>query len=95
MTERTGVLLQGPHGWGEFSPFPDYGPDIAVDWLRCAIEAATKAWPEPLRDSIPVNVTVPAVDPQRAHDIVVESSCSTAKVKVAEPGKVPAPTKRA
>jgi len=81
------VLLQGPHGWGEFSPFPDYGPDIAVDWLRCAIEAATEVWPEPLRDSIPVNVTVPAVNPQQAHDIVVKSSCSTAKVKVAEPGE--------
>jgi O-succinylbenzoate synthase len=87
VTERTGVLLQGPHGWGEFSPFPEYGPDIAVDWLRCAVEAATKAWPEPLRDSIPVNVTVPAVDPQQARDIVVKSSCSTAKVKVAEPGE--------
>ena len=81
------MLLQGPHGWGEFSPFPDYGPDIAVDWLRCAIEAATEVWPEPLRDSIPVNVTVPAVNPQQAHDIVVKSSCSTAKVKVAEPGE--------
>jgi o-succinylbenzoate synthase len=87
VTVRTGVLLQGPQGWGEFSPFPDYGPAIAVDWLRCAIEAATEEWPDPLRDSIPVNVTVPAVDPQRAHDIVVKSSCSTAKVKVAEPGE--------
>jgi len=85
--ERTGVLLQGPEGWGEFSPFPDYGPDIAADWLRCAIEAATVGWPEPLRDTIPVNVTVPAVDPARAHDIVAKSSCSTAKVKVAEPGE--------
>ena len=85
--ERTGVLLQGPEGWGEFSPFPDYGPDIAVDWLRCAIEAATAGWPEPLRDTIPVNVTVPAVDPTRAHDIVAKSSCSTAKVKVAEAGE--------
>jgi len=85
--ERTGVLFQGPEGWGEFSPFPDYGPDIAVDWLRCAIEASTVGWPEPLRDTIPVNVTVPAVDPARAHDIVAGSSCSTAKVKVADPGE--------
>jgi O-succinylbenzoate synthase len=85
--ERTGVLLRGPEGWGEFSPFPDYGPDIAADWLRCAIEATTAEWPEPLRDSIPVNVTVPAVDPTRAHDIVAKSSCATAKVKVAEPGE--------
>ena len=86
LTERTGVLLQGPYGWGEFSPFPDYGPDIAVRWLHCALESATREWPAPLRSSIPVNVTVPAVDPQAAHDIVAESSCSTAKVKVAEPG---------
>jgi o-succinylbenzoate synthase len=85
--QRTGVLLQGPEGWGEFSPFPEYGPDIAVHWLRCAIEAATKNWPQPLRDSVPVNVTIPAVDPNRAHDIVAKSSCSTAKVKVAEPGQ--------
>ena len=86
VTERTGVLLQGPHGWGEFSPFAEYGPEVAVPWLRCAIESATSEAPEPLRNSIPVNVTVPAVDPQRAYDIVGNSSCSTAKVKVAEPG---------
>lgn len=85
VTERTGVLLQGQQGWGEFSPFPDYGPAASVPWLRCAIEATKSPWPEPLRNSIPVNVTVPAVDPQRAHDIVRNSSCSTAKVKVAEP----------
>lgn len=86
VTQRTGVLLQGPHGWGEFSPFPEYGPEVAVPWLRCAIESATSEAPKPLRNSIPVNVTVPAVDPQRAHDIVGNSSCSAAKVKVAEPG---------
>ncbi len=90
VTERTGILLQGPHGWGEFSPFPDYGPDIAVRWLRCAVESATSEIPEPLRNSIPVNVTVPAVDPQRAREIVSNSSCSTAKVKVAEPGHLQA-----
>jgi hypothetical protein len=26
VTSREGVLLQGAAGWGEFSPFPDYGP---------------------------------------------------------------------
>ena len=25
-TLREGALLHGPAGWGEFSPFPDYGP---------------------------------------------------------------------
>ena len=34
--ERTGVLIQGPAGWGEFSPFPDYGPAVAARWLPCA-----------------------------------------------------------
>ncbi len=34
-----------------------------------------------------MNVTVPAVGPGRAHQIVVDGGCSTAKVKVAEPGQ--------
>ena len=82
--ERTGVLLEGPAGWGEFSPFPDYGPEVAARWLPCALEAATRGWPDPVRDSVPVNVTVPAVDAERAHSVVAASSCGTAKVKVAE-----------
>ena len=44
-------------------------------------------WPAPLRDSVPVNVTVPAVGPDRAYEIVAASGCRTAKVKVAEPGQ--------
>ncbi|WP_460369671.1 o-succinylbenzoate synthase, partial [Actinocorallia lasiicapitis] len=44
--------------------------------------------PAPLRDRIPVNVTVPAVGPERALEIVLASSgCRTAKVKVAERGQ--------
>jgi O-succinylbenzoate synthase len=34
-----------------------------------------------------VNVTVPAVGPERAYQIVATSGCRTAKVKVAEPGQ--------
>ncbi|MBW3576806.1 MAG: o-succinylbenzoate synthase [Actinobacteria bacterium] len=85
--ERCGVLVAGPAGWGEFSPFPEYGPAYASRWLAAAHEAATRAWPDPVRERIPVNVTVPAVDPQRAHDLVRRSGCRTAKVKVAEPGQ--------
>jgi O-succinylbenzoate synthase len=40
-----------------------------------------------VRTSVPVNVTVPAVDAARAHAIVAASGCRTAKVKVAEPGQ--------
>jgi o-succinylbenzoate synthase len=87
ITVREGALLHGPAGWGEFSPFREYGAGEAARWLACAVEAATDGWPPPVRDRIPVNVTVPAVTPQRAHAIVAAAGCATAKVKVAEPGQ--------
>jgi len=87
VTERTGVLLRGPAGWGEFSPFPEYGPAYASRWLAAAVAAATTSFPPALRDRVPVNTTVPAVDPVTAHALVAASGCTTAKVKVAEPGQ--------
>jgi O-succinylbenzoate synthase len=84
---REGVLLRGPAGWGEFSPFPEYPPAVAAPWLRAAVEAATEGWPVPVRDIVPVNVTIPAVDPATAHRLAREGGCRTAKVKVAEPGQ--------
>jgi O-succinylbenzoate synthase len=86
-TVREGVLIEGPAGWGEFSPFPEYGPAECARWLACAREAAFDGWPPPLRDSIPVNVTVPAVGPDVAFELVRRSGCGTAKVKVAERGQ--------
>jgi o-succinylbenzoate synthase len=86
-TLREGALVRGPAGWGEFSPFPEYGPRECARWLACALEAAAFGWPAPLRDSVPVNVTVPAVGPEQARSIVSGSGCGTAKVKVAEPGQ--------
>jgi len=87
ITVREGVLLRGEAGWGEFSPFLEYDARTAAPWLRAAVEAAEEGWPEPLRDRVPVNVTVPAVPPEDAHAIVVRGGCRTAKVKVAEPGQ--------
>src|ERR1700729_1437002 len=87
ITVREGALIEGPAGWAEFSPFPEYGPRECARWLACALEAAAFGWPAPVRAAIPVNVTVPAVGPQQAHDIVAASGCRTAKVKVAEPGQ--------
>jgi O-succinylbenzoate synthase len=87
ITVREGVLLRGENGWGEWSPFPEYPPAVAEPWLRCAEEAAAGDWPEPLREWVPVNVTVPAVGAERAHEIVTAGGCTTAKVKVAEPGQ--------
>jgi o-succinylbenzoate synthase len=88
-TLREGALLHGPAGWGEFSPFPEYGPRECARWLACALEAAVHGWPAPARTSVPVNVTVPAVNPEQARAIVAGSACRTAKVKVAEPGQAP------
>jgi o-succinylbenzoate synthase len=88
ITVREGVLLRGAAGWGEFSPFLEYGPEVAAPWLAAATEAADVGWPDPVRPSVPVNVTVPAVDPEQAVRIVEASNgCRTAKVKVAEPGQ--------
>jgi len=85
---REGVLLRGAAGWGEWSPFWDYDHAECVPWLAAAREAADVGWPAPRRTSIPVNVTVPAVGPEQAAQIVRNSAgCRTAKVKVAEPGR--------
>jgi o-succinylbenzoate synthase len=87
VTVREGALIEGPAGWGEFSPFAEYGPRACARWLACALEAAVGGWPSPVRDRVGVNVTVPAVAPDRARQIVAGSGCRTAKVKVAEPGQ--------
>jgi O-succinylbenzoate synthase len=87
---RDGVLVRGPAGWGEFSPFWDYDDAESRRWWASAVESAVEGWPAPVRFSIPVNVTVPAVAAEQAHAIVSASGCRTAKVKVAEPGQSPA-----
>ncbi|MDQ1585346.1 MAG: o-succinylbenzoate synthase [Actinomycetota bacterium] len=88
---REGMLLRGPAGWGEFSPFWDYGPAECAPWLAAAREAASAEWPAPRRTAVPVNCTVPAVGPEQAAAVVVASAgARTAKVKVAEPGQTEA-----
>ncbi len=88
---REGILLRGASGWGEFSPFWDYDASACVPWLLAAEEAADGDWPTPLRSTVPVNVTVPAVGPEAAAETVRSSAgCRTAKVKVGEPGQTEA-----
>jgi O-succinylbenzoate synthase len=88
ITVREGMLLRGPAGWGEFSPFLEYDAAEAAAWWRSARESAEQGWPAPRRDRVAVNVTVPAVDPEAAIRIVEGGNgCRTAKVKVAEPGQ--------
>ncbi|HUF95334.1 MAG TPA: o-succinylbenzoate synthase [Acidimicrobiia bacterium] len=86
---REAVLVRGPAGWGEFSPFPDYPAEVTTRWLASALEAACSTLPEPGRSRIPVNVTIPAVSPEIAAALVMESGARTAKVKVGDPGTSP------
>lgn len=87
VTWREGVVIHGPAGWGEFSPFPDYPPEVTVRWLAAALEAACSPWPQARRSMVTVNVTVPAIGADEAAELVAGSGCTTAKVKVAEPGQ--------
>lgn len=81
---REAVLIKGPSGWGEFSPFPDYPPGVTTRWLAAALELACGSLPDPVRNEIPVNVTIPEVDPATAASLVRESGATTAKVKIGE-----------
>lgn len=88
LTEREVALVRGPRGWGEFAPFVEYGPEEASRWLAATIEAAWTGWPEPVRDAVPVNATVPAVPATEVPEILARyDGCTTAKVKVAEAGQ--------
>ncbi|WP_120521230.1 o-succinylbenzoate synthase [Arthrobacter celericrescens] len=86
--ERETLLIEGPAGWGEFCPFPEYGDAEASRWLAAAVEAAWTGFPEPLRRSIPVNATVPAVDAARVPEVLARfGRVDAVKVKVAERGQ--------
>ncbi|MBC7631856.1 o-succinylbenzoate synthase [Aeromicrobium sp.] len=87
ITRREGMVVRGPAGWAEFSPFLDYDPTESAPWLVAAIDAAEHEWPPARRREIPVNCTVPAVAPEQAAEIARRSGCRTAKVKVAERGQ--------
>jgi o-succinylbenzoate synthase len=62
--DRALTLVEGPAGWGEFSPLPAYACDPSAAWVA-AREAAYEGWPTGIRDTVPVNALVddPPVDP--------------------------------
>ena len=86
--EREALLLRGPAGWGEFCPFPEYGDAEASRWLAAAIEAGWDGFPAPLRSTIPVNATVPAISADRVPELLARfGRVDAVKVKVAERGQ--------
>ncbi|AGZ52112.1 o-succinylbenzoate synthase [Mycobacterium kansasii] len=88
ITTREVALIDGPAGWGEFGPFPEYQPREAAAWLASAVEGAYREPPPPRRDRIPINATVPAVAAAEVPQVLARfPGARTAKVKVAEPGQ--------
>lgn len=85
---RETMLLRGPAGWAEFGAFTEYDEVESSRWLAGAIEAGWDGFPPPLRSSIPVNATVPAVPADRVPEVLVRfGRVDAVKVKVAEPGQ--------
>ncbi|MFC7848512.1 o-succinylbenzoate synthase [Arthrobacter sp. NPDC057388] len=86
--ERETLLLRGPAGWSEFGAFPEYGDAEASRWLASAIEAGWYGFPDPVRTSIPVNATVPAVAAGQVPEVLARfGRVDAVKVKVAERGQ--------
>jgi o-succinylbenzoate synthase len=81
---REVALIQGPHGWGEFSPFLEYDDVESAPWLASAIEAATTPKPKLYRTLVAVNGTIPALNDPMDLQRIVESfpGVTTFKVKV-------------
>ncbi|MDV3126397.1 o-succinylbenzoate synthase [Mycobacterium sp. 21AC1] len=86
VTMHHGMLIEGPQGWGEFSPQRDDDDRVLARWLTAATEAGTVGFPDPVRGRVQVAVTVPAVNAARAHEIASATPCRTAAVEVGADG---------
>ncbi len=84
VTYREVALIQGPQGWGEFSPFLEYDDNECAPWLASAIESATVARPERFRNEIAVNGTIPELNDKKEIEALMRtySGAKTFKVKV-------------
>jgi o-succinylbenzoate synthase len=87
---REALVLKGPAGWTEFSPFVEYDDAEAAAWLRAALDFG---WREPFLPPaapahIRVNATLPSVDADSVAEVLARfPGCRTVKVKVAEAGQ--------
>jgi O-succinylbenzoate synthase len=67
------ALFEGPAGWSEFSPFTEYDNKQSATWMKASLEAATKPAPNPLRNEVMVNATLPLSN---------FDGCTTIKIKI-------------
>ena len=81
---RETALIKGESGWGEFAPFVEYSDQESLPWLESAIEAVDKALSPALRESIPINATVPASNNEAEIEQILSwyPGVDTVKIKV-------------
>lgn len=91
---REALLFDATSRWSEWSPFLEYEADEAARWLRHAVDfGCGGVQASPVRDSVEVNATIPAVDMRKDGADVIDAlmrrypGCSTVKVKVAQQGQ--------
>lgn len=85
---REALLLEGPNGWTEFSPFTEYTDEEASAWLAAAIDFGWAPPPALLRDTVRINATLPAVGSSDVAAILDRfPGCRTVKIKVADPSQ--------
>ena len=85
VTEREALLVRGPNGWAEFSPFLEYDDAESAAWFAATLDFG---WGEPVptvRSEVPVNATLPTVPLDRIPEILARfGGARTVKIKVAD-----------
>ena len=85
---REVVLLEGSHGWTEWSPFLEYDDEEAAVWLRAALEFGFSETPQLSTSAIDINATLAAVSAEQVEEqLAAFGQFRTVKIKVAEPGQ--------
>jgi o-succinylbenzoate synthase len=84
VTRRSGYLVEGPAGWGEYSPLASWSDAEREAAERSALEASVLPFPDAVRERVAVNAMIPRLAPDLAAQLAVASGCMTVKVKVGD-----------
>lgn len=88
LRRRELLLLNGPHGPGEWAAFTEYEDEEASWWLATALEQAFHPKPVIHSASVAVNAIIPAMPASEVTKWLTRfSGCTTIKVKVGESGQ--------
>jgi len=88
LDSREALLVEGPSGWSEFSPFAEYDDAESAAWLAATIDFGWAPTATLRRSTVAVNATLPAVAVGEVEAVLARfGPCRTVKVKVAERGQ--------